>query len=786
MNKLYEYLLGIVQDQFSEDKINNYTKEQVTDMVYVLTTEQGLTENNFSEEDAKDIISSSIDEVSEFCNISQEDLTLFEAMYAAEVEHQIEFSDNDTEIIRNEFSQSTFSEDEHSPEDCAKAIVANYISQEEFSDKLPLLSKRDSKTIKRDLKNLAETMGVYKKKSLGERLKDRILFRTPNSTVGKGYAAAKTVVNSPMGQLGAALAYQNLQMKAANTTNKIMAKAQNQMLASAAISELEEVIFSEEVQVNEMSHATDLQNQEDANIGNLTADWTQALEECINTNSAVTQGQLEPQAHFSEDDDYQDEYAIKTPAATQKPMLSFGNGYFKTKPEDDVRPGILGSGREFVEWRKNLLDKTNELKKPMYKSKTGGFALNKNFMGLLSGAMQDAVAEGILTGVYYQSLDTGLKIGSGTVARGYKGVEAIMKPTFDKLQSKLETAGSNMANWLMPDGPSASEIIDGMTDKDAIEIIKTLDQSGWLSKLNESTRDVFLMNLSKSGICYIDEKGTLKKRNIVDKLIASYQRNPDRFLEELPSRLDEIKDIYKATALISKDSINTESVYNRLKTAASEDQVRQILNDELNVVRKPLVSLSDLAISLSNDFITLMKTDKIYYKTLINKIARSVETLAREKGDDSISGISRSFLRGLALSETESEVKRTVEKLLVANIKYLNEMVNVSDSEFAEELDVQGANIHMDNSPVLSTGGRSNITPANLGRTAGWSDEEQDAAEESTSTDVLNEMKEGQTTTFASDEYSSDDYFSQSSSATSSASDKVSAPGFGVDAYSKA
>jgi hypothetical protein len=463
--------------------------------------------------------------------------------------------------------------------------------------------------------------------------------------------------------------------------------------------------------------------------------------------------------------------------------------YFLGKSEG-IRPGVLGSGKNFrarfdATFGSVTRDKDGKITGAAAFGKDNRFFKSGKFFDALNSSMQDAIAEGLITGVYYQSLDSGLKIGAGTISRGYKGVEAMVKPTLDKLQDKMEAAGSKFANWALPDGPSGAEIIDGMSDKEASEIIKTLDQAGWLNKLPEQARTVFLMNLSKSGVCYIDERGTLKKRNIIDRLIRDYENDPDRFFENLPGQLEEIKDLYKATALISKDSINTEAVYNRLKSATSVEQVRSILMDELNVIKKPLVSLQDLVISLSNDFISLMKTDKKYYRSLIDKIARSVEVMARDKGADSLSAISSAFLRNLAMSDNETEIRRTTEKLVVANVRYLNDMLGGGETTFSEqELDIEGANTNMENSPVMSTGGRTNIEPANLGKTAGWNETEMKEGSENKTTDPIGDAKDKvlATSSFSAGSTITLDPSTFYTPKVSSGADRVSAPGFGMDA----
>jgi hypothetical protein len=221
-------------------------------------------------------------------------------------------------------------------------------------------------------------------------------------------------------------------------------------------------------------------------------------------------------------------------------------------------------------------------------------------------------------------------------------------------------------------------------------------------------------------------------------------------------------------------------IYNRLKDAKSVEQVRQILTDELNVVKKPLTSLNDLVASISNDFIMLMKSDKRQFKYIINRIARDVEVMARKNGEDSLSANSRAFLRNLAASANELDIKRTVEKLVIANIKYLNDLLDVKTGTFSEEeIQVEGGNVNMENSPVKSTGNRTGLVPSNIGHTAGWDENDQEEGDANPSTAALEDAKDKA----EQQKFSIDEHFTQTSFAQGNSSEQVSAPGFGVGAY---
>lgn len=826
MNKLYDYLTGLVQDQFSEST-NGYNQEEMTQMIYTVATEMGVDPENFDEVDDKDAVETAVSNVSEFTEASAEDLALFSEMYDAETELGIEFSEEDINNIQEIYSQSSFSEgsDEELAE-CAFAAISGYLEQNEYA----FLSQKDKSMIGRDIKSAAQSLGVYYKPTRWEKFKAKFSSKNkPDSTGGKLWVVGKNVAKSPYGQLVAGMAMHNANLKLAEKINKHVGTQQ-----FSAMDALTDYFFSEaESVVAERTHADDARAKaetvEDAPVAldkvialadaalpqdtqpaaedsnkkatetEIVADTDKAIDEHVKNSDKQTDEQpaatnfaaeLESMIEFEFCEEVQENFCDALEQEVYANAENYGNGYFKNRADDDLRPGILGTGRDFrARFEATFGNVTRDAKGNITSARAFGkdnrFFKSGKFFDTLNSSMQDAIAEGLITGVYYQSLDSGLKIGAGTISRGYKGVEAMVKPTLDKLQDKMEAAGSKFANWALPDGPSGAEIIDGMSDKEASEIIKTLDQAGWLNKLPEQARTVFLMNLSKSGVCYIDERGTLKKRNIIDRLIRDYENDPDRFFENLPGQLEEIKDIYKATALISKDSINTEAVYNRLKSATSVEQVRSILMDELNVIKKPLVSLQDLVISLSNDFISLMKTDKKYYRSLIDKIARSVEVMARDKGADSLSAISSAFLRNLAMSDNETEIRRTTEKLVVANVRYLNDMLGGGETTFSEqELDIEGANTNMENSPVMSTGGRTNIEPANLGKTAGWNETEMKDGSENKTTDPIGDAKDKvlATSSFSAGSTITLDPSTFYTPKVSSGADRVSAPGFGMDA----
>lgn len=825
MDKLYNYLTGLVQEQFS-DSTNGYSRDMITQMIYTVLTEDGVNPDEEFSEAYDDQLELAVSSVAEFTESTESDLALFSVLFDAEENLGVEFSEDDITSIQEDYSQCQFSDeiDESDLEEAAYSVVSEHLDQNEYAF---MPTKRDSKMISRDITSAGRELGVIYSPTRWEKIKNRFK-KKPESTVGKLWVAGKNITKSNYGQLVAGTAMHRANIKLAEKINKYAGLQQK----FSALEELSDFLFSEaESVVAERTSAdnakANAESTQDAPVSldkvialadhalpnNVVpeADPTQKPEEATKTVDNINKS-LEEHVKVSDDQTSEQPETNFSEELEQSVYGNgggaFGNGYFLSKPDEKLRPGVLGSGRSFQSRLEDTLQPSKIIKiggKDVWKRPDANHGFDKSnrifssgkFFSILNNSMQDAIAEGLITGVYYQSLDSGLKIGAGTISRGYKGVEAMIKPSLDKLQSKMESAGSNFANWALPDGPSGAEIIDGMNDKEASEIVKTLDQAGWLSKLPEQARTVFLMNLSKSGVCYIDERGTLKKRNIIDKLIRDYETDPDRFFENLPGQLEEIKDLYKATALISKDSINTEAVYNRLKSATSVDQVRSILIDELNVIKKPLVSLADLTISLSNDFISLMKTDKRYYRSLIDKIARSVEAMARDKGADSLSAISSSFLRNLSMSDNESEIRRTVEKLIIANIRYLNDMLGVSDTAaFSEqELEIQGANVNMENSPVKSTGGRTNIEPANLGKTAGWNDADMEKGSTNPTTDPLGDAKDealAKESTFSVEVETEGRRPAAGSiikldpskfySPQNQAADRVNAPGFGVDA----
>lgn len=809
MDKLYNHISDKVQGLFAETT-NGYTREDLSNVAYLLAVDSGISPETFNEATDSIVVQNALEATSEFSDMTEKDAALYEEIYNAEISAQEEFSVEDIETLVEHFSQSEFSESSDFRDD-AFNLVNNYITQDEFS----WLSKRDSKRISKDLKQLGRELKVLRTPTVKERIKSK-LTRKPNSPIGKVWQSSKQVIGSPYGQLVTGVAIHKGQVKAmdkmGNTLNQIGVQS-----AYNAISVLENQVFSEGPFMDQLLYSDELEyiisntlftESEEDTIQRTNEDQERSDEESLQDRPIPENGEtstINDDAPISDIDvskdlattafsynDY-DEDDFDGSEGKKKTGMNYGSGFFLSKSDDKLRPGVLGSGRNarsVVMKAKNAIQgRTSDGKRVSWMNRLG-VKTKPSFANVLTDTMMDAITEGLLTGVYYQSLDSGLKVGSGTIARGYDAVEAMMKPTLDKLQTKLETAGSNFSNWLMPDGPSGAAIIDGMDDKDAMEIIKALDSSNWLTKLNDGARTVFLMNLSKSGVCYIDERGTLKKRNIIDKLIQAYREDPDKFFEVLPDYMDQVKELYKTSALVSEASINTDTVYTRLKGATSVEQVQSILNDEFNVMKKPLVSLKDLSISLSNDFISLMKSDKVYFKSLIAKILRSVETMARQQADSELNQMSQAFLRNLAMSANEAEIRRTTDRLIVANVRYLSNMLTDQDA-YAEELDIQGANHHMDNSPVKSNHGSSHIAPSHLGVTAGWTHDDQDLGDQIPDTDKTTIVKDahlkGEEVTFAEEfvpgfEIEGAPQIDMYSVSGNAGSDRVNAPGFGMDA----
>eukprot|EP00826_Nyctotherus_ovalis_P028425 TRINITY_DN22457_c0_g1_i2.p1 TRINITY_DN22457_c0_g1~~TRINITY_DN22457_c0_g1_i2.p1 ORF type:complete len:148 (+),score=3.15 TRINITY_DN22457_c0_g1_i2:285-728(+) len=134
MDKLYNYLTGLVQDQFS-DTTNGYNREEVAQMIYTVLTEGGVDPENYSETDIKDQLDQAVSDVTEFTESSAEDLALFSEMFDAERELDIEFSDEDINSIQEIYSQNTFSESSSEDElsEAAFAAIEGYLEQNEYA-----------------------------------------------------------------------------------------------------------------------------------------------------------------------------------------------------------------------------------------------------------------------------------------------------------------------------------------------------------------------------------------------------------------------------------------------------------------------------------------------------------------------------------------------------------------------------------------------------------------------------------------------------------------------------
>lgn len=787
----YEYIYELVSSEFSGDASE---LELITDEVYSVVGESEFS----SEDEFVEAVLESIPEAIAYCTASDEELELYAELDEAAPNYM--------------FSEEEFYN--------ADQMVFN--SDEVEQDEYAFYDKRDGKRIAKDINRAGVTLGIMAPRaSWMKRTWNKLSGRTPKSTVGHAWAAASSIVKSPIGQLAVGtsmVAGQNklndfiskkfpnfnralhepptvnfsateiLEDLVAGAPTNTESKVQDRLEAIEAVALPKNTVLDAE-DARDPSNNIEVSSDLKSSISDhVDAESEQNTEAPVNPKEVLNDLVALPNAVQLSYSEEQDIYAKNN-----------NQGGFYGKDGNAV-VGTLGSGsdaRDYIKARMNQIkigkkdNLWNRIVNPGANKHDGNYLKMEGLVSALRGTMVDAVTEGLLTGTYYQSLDTGLKLSNDSIKRTRSGLSALVTPTLDKLQAKLETAGSRFANWAMPDGPSGAEIIDGMSDKDATEIIKTLDTAGWLNKLTEPQRVKFLMNLSKSGVCYIDERGTLKKRNIIDRLLKMYETNPDNFFEALPGELEAIEELYKTTSLVSKDSIKTDAVYNRLKGATSYDQVKSILNDELNVVRKPLISLSELGTALSNDFISLYKTDRIYFKSVIDKIARSVETMVRANGADSLSAISRAFLRGLAMSSTESEIRRTTEKLLIANVKYFNGEYDVapSDAEFAEEeLNIEGANANVENTDVKSTDGQSTNQPSSLGMTAGYDDK--DVEKEKTGEgDLAAKIKEEETpvlpvpasTNFTAVYPANQSHFS-TSDIVSTQSESVCAPGFGLSA----
>lgn len=813
MNKelVTKALLNVLQTEYSDKKFGEKTQEEVVDSIYAVL-EELLPQDEYTDEQISKAIDIAIQGVFTLENSSEEVQCLYQAMYDAETKNEIEFSAEDVDYLQSIFTQTEFTEGSDVQQE-AYNIVNEYLAQNKFSF---LPSNREIRAMGRDVRKAGEELGILAKRSPMQRLKLRL---SPKRSVTKtAWDTAKDITTSPLGRVAIGSGVQGIQMKAlngiqsrVNMRNAQVMHASGAELVNDLFTEAEEVVAARNAEAQaradeetiaktpiplEKAPLANNSKEENLAVGHTenpipdatpqdntetSKDFVHEVEKNLDLHDDASKTQA---AEFAEEafNGIQSLYAFFwKPKEHEEAVgylqqggergekispLAMGKGGYYGRENGTIGVGTLGTGAEYRSWRANLP-----------KNARGGIKFETN---MLTGAMVDAITEGLLAGTYYQSLDTGLQVSSGTIKTGYKGLKALITPTLDKAQEKLERSGNKMANWALPEGPSPVDII-GMDGKDAQEVIKVLDQTNYLNKLPEQARTLFLINLSKSGICYIDEKGTLTKRTIVDKLVNTYAKNPDEFLEILPGELENIKELYQKNALVSKESINTDQIYNRLKDAKSVEQVRQILTDELNVVKKPMTSLSDLVASISNDFITLMKTDKRQFKYIINRIARDVEVMARKNGEDSLSAISRAFLRNLAAASNEIDIRRTVEKLVIANIKYLNDLLDVKTGTFAEqEIDVEGGNVNMENSPVKSTGNRTGLTPSNIGQTAGWTEKEQEEGDTNSSTATLEEAKDK---ALDQKHFSIDEHFTQTSFAQGQSSEQVSAPGFGVSAY---
>lgn len=757
MDKLYSYLSDLASSSIS-DSVNGLSRDEVVQMAYAVMVGDGTDPN---QEPDSQVATNALEDCYSLANCTESDIELFEEMYAAETEQGAEFTDDQIQEIYSEYMNQE-------PE------------QTEYA-----LTKDDRKMIEKDLTKAGRALGILpepQKKSLWTKIKNKFRRKKELSNVGKAWKVGRNIVKSPYGQLVVGAGVHHANLKLAGKINKMSGR---ELVKFNATDSLEMALFSDESRAVSETLAQPgvaltevIKLGESAGLPKNTTNDAEGRTSALNALDVLENMQYKDIDAAVVEHDNASRNQSQFNALDELEQIEYkGDGGWTRTYNGAPTLGTLGAGSDF---RKRFDATLGELRKknknPM--SFTGENRLFKSgdFFKVLNNSMQDAIAEGLITGVYYQSLDSGMKIGSGSIKRAYDGVHAMVAPTLDKLQSKLENSGSNMANWMMPDGPTGAEIVDGMSDKDSNEIIKTLDGASWLSKLPENGRTLFLMNLSKSGTCYIDERGTLKKRNIVTKLLNTYRNNPDKFLEELPEMLKDVEDLYKVNALISKDSINTDVVYNKLKSATSYEQVESVLNSEFNVVRKPLVSLSELSASLSNDFISLMKTDRRYYKSLLDKLLRSVEVMSRENGADSLSAISKSFLRNLAMSENEGEIRRTVDKLLVANVKYLNEMLGTEQDQYSDDLKIEGDNANMENSPVKSDHGDSDATIETLGLTAGWDPELDSNPDDGMTHTSVDSIKSKETQEKFSEEAGQYEY------TASLPSDSAAAPGFGVNA----
>lgn len=823
MDEVKDFLTQILQQNYTQEDYAGSNEEDIVENAY--STLESILPEEYTEEEFSQAAGTAVFCAMELNNSSELDESLYEAMYSAEDELGFLFTAEEVDQLHEMFSQSEFAEGSD-PSQEAYSLVYDFLMDREQEQEEYALKGREKRRIRREMRGALEEMGVIAPAPFSIH---RLL---PRSKQMKAWDTASDIMRSPLMRTVSGLALQRGQMVAANGMRRVMAANGNPVMFSDALSE--QVFSTDEAKVAAQTRA-DMARQEKEDIQNTPTAVSQlgVLEELValpqnpikeakdhievsrNTDFTKEVANMvkahdehgKEQQKFSEEIlPNQDEYAswfrrtkksdydnapellgMTDPGETGRRRYSPGSvgdidgGMTKETIKggrfyggSDTAVGTLGIGQEYRAWRARLP-----------RNERGGIAFN---VGMLTGAMTDAIAEGMLAGTYYQSLDTGFKMTSGTIKSGVKGLEALMKPTFDKAQERLERSGNKFASWLMPD-TTTTELLGDLSDKDAGEAIKIMDQVNTLNKLPESTRTLLLINISQSGCCYLDEKGTLARRKIVERMLNTYKRNSDEFFEYLPQELDAVKELYSKSSLLSKDSINTEAVMSRLKGAKSEEQVRQILTEELNVIKKPLTSLQDLSTAIANDFITFQKTDRRQYIATINKIARDVETMRRKgTSNTTLLDIATIFLRELSAARNEVEIKRATEKLVLMNLKYVMELASLATNNFAEEeLEIEGGNVNMENSPVKSTGNRTNIVPGNLSHTAGWNDAEIKEADENNSTDAMGDTidkAKGQSNfSMESNNEPHIDFFSGQSFSSSQACEQVSAPGFGVSAY---
>jgi len=553
-NIMIEKIKNLLQEEYSDKKFGEDTQEDVVESIYTVL-EELIPQTDYSEEQLSEAINQSVQSVYALSNSSYEDLALFNAMDSAETELQIQFSEDDVENLRSGFCQNQFSEDADIEQEAYNSVY-DYLVQNEYSF---FPSARETRKMGRDIRRFAEENGVLAKKSPIEKLKLRL--GPKRSVVKTAWDTARDITYSPIGKVAVASGVQGVQMKALNkiksdVDSRRQATYSGVEMVNDLFSESEEVVANRNAEAEARAHEETiaktqiplekaaLNNDSQESAGPVqypenvipdaksqenketATDFIKEVNEHVDLHDSATKPVSFADETF---DSIQETYSM-----IYRPINAAYNTIFKRNkdgretgesfrryredvigPDQNVRTnaryfgnengtigvGTLGTGSEYRSWRANLP-----------KNARGGIKFEAN---MLTGALVDAITEGMLAGTYYQSLDTGLQVSSGTIKSGYKGMKALITPTLDKAQEKLEKAGNKMANWAMPDGPSAVDII-GMDGKDASEVIKVLDQTNYLNKLPEQARTLFLINLSKSGICYVDEKGTLTKRTIVD------------------------------------------------------------------------------------------------------------------------------------------------------------------------------------------------------------------------------------------------------------------------------